>query len=160
MVILYLRRTHDAHRVVQRLALGRGDAEDMIALLQSIQNTAKLREMFCDYIAADHQENIIAGPTLQLVLERLTNLSDLEHLIVSAFDQERVIRQLSAEEQRIADELARLEQGVTVLNSLDSSKKVIKKKTQTRKGAPIETMEIMKRKYNLTPFLFSTALSR
>ncbi|KAK7205898.1 muts domain V [Myxozyma melibiosi] len=145
MVILYLKRTHDANRVVQRLALGRGDAEDMIALLQSIQQTAKLRELLADYVLNKTEENEIAGPTFQQIVDRLADLSDLERLIVNAFDQELVFQRLTAEEQRLADEMARLEQGVADLNEVGEIKKPSKKKPQTRKGAPIEMMEIMKR---------------
>ncbi|KAK9363388.1 muts domain V-domain-containing protein [Lipomyces starkeyi] len=145
MVVLYLKRTHDSNRVVQKLTLGRGDAEDMLGLLQSIQNTARLRSLLEEYLQTKATENPSASESLPLLLERLIDLSDLEQLISSAFDHDMVIRHLSAEEKQEAETLMYLE-SKNGLDSLSSMQKAPKKKPQTRKGAPIETMEIMKRK--------------
>ncbi|KAK9355997.1 muts domain V-domain-containing protein [Lipomyces doorenjongii] len=149
MVVLYLKRTHDSNRVVQKLTLGRGDAEDMLGLLQSIQNTARLRSLLDEYLQTQAVENPSASESLPLLLERLIDLSDLEDLISSAFDHDMVIRHLSAEEKQEAESLMHLE-SKNGFDRLISTQKAPKKKPQTRKGAPIETMEIMKRNASRT----------
>ncbi|KAK9450717.1 muts domain V-domain-containing protein [Limtongia smithiae] len=145
MVILYLKRTHDSHRIVQKLALNRGTAEDMIALLQSIQNTSKIRQVFEDYISDNSGERSPQTiSTLQIILDRLVDLTNLEELILKTFDQEMVIRHLSKEEQRQADALAAMERSIG-LKDIELRPQSPKSKQQTRKGAPIDTIEIMKR---------------
>ncbi|KAK9247081.1 muts domain V-domain-containing protein [Lipomyces tetrasporus] len=149
MVILYLKRTHDTNRVLQRLSLGRGDAEDMLGLLQSIKNTARLRAMLEEHVQTNAAENSSASKGLGVLLGRLTDLSDLEELISGAFDQDMVIRHLSAEEKREAETLMYME-AKDGLGSVLPIEKAPKRKPQTRKGAPIETMEIMKRNASRT----------
>ncbi|KAK9478876.1 muts domain V-domain-containing protein [Lipomyces japonicus] len=142
-VVFRLKNNHDAHRVVQKLILGRGDAEDMISLLQSIQATSLLRDMFLDYIKNENHPSSVAQSSLKIILQRLQDLSKLEQLIAKTFDQEKVIRRLTADEQSQAEQIMALE-GVA------STGKVAKPKSQTRKGAPIETIDIMKRNASRT----------
>ncbi|KAK9325030.1 muts domain V-domain-containing protein [Lipomyces orientalis] len=149
MVILYLKRTHDTNRVLQRLSLGRGDAEDMLGLLQSIKNTARLGTMLEEHVHTNAAENSSASKGLGVLLERLTDLSDLEKLISGAFDQDMIIRRLSTEEKREAETLMYME-AKDGLDSMFPIEKSPKRKPQTRKGAPIETMEIMKRNASRT----------
>ncbi|KAK9465278.1 muts domain V-domain-containing protein [Lipomyces arxii] len=159
MVVLYLKRTHDSHRAVQKLALGRGDAEDMIALLQSIQSTAKLRTMFENYLETTAEENSVARQSLKLIIDRLVDLNELEKLISDTFDQEIVLRRLSEVEKQEAETLMYMEAN-NGLNSTPPVRKPPKKKTQTRKGAPIETIEIMKRNASRTLLRLHNSLER
>ncbi|KAK9240625.1 muts domain V-domain-containing protein [Lipomyces kononenkoae] len=149
MVILYLKRTHDSSRAVQKLTLGRGNADDMLGLLQSIEYTAKLRTLIEGYLQSTAIEDPSVSESLRVLLERIIDLSDMERLISNAFDRDLVIRHLTAEEKKEAESLMYLE-AKNDIDSFNSIVKAPKKKPQTRKGAPIETMEIMKRNASRT----------
>ncbi|KAK9369938.1 muts domain V-domain-containing protein [Lipomyces kononenkoae] len=149
MVILYLKRTHDSSRAVQKLTLGRGNADDMLGLLQSIQYTAKLRTLVEEYLHSKVTEDRSVSESLRVLQERLIDLSDLEKLISDAFDRDMVIRHLTGEEKKEAESLMYLE-AKNDMDNFSSIGKAPKKKPPTRKGAPIETMEIMKRNASRT----------
>ncbi|KAK9464096.1 muts domain V-domain-containing protein [Lipomyces oligophaga] len=124
----FLRMTHDSHRVSQRIALGRGEAEDMISLLQSIQNTEKLRLLLSAY-AESRRDNVKVVGAISGLIQKLVDLSLLEKSIAKTFDQDVVIRRI-------------IEQSRSNMEDLEQGD--VKKKSLIRREAPVETMEIMK----------------
>ncbi|KAK2782923.1 DNA mismatch repair ATPase msh1 [Emmonsiellopsis sp. PD_33] len=107
-IILLLKRSYDAQRLVQKFSLGRGDADDLICLSKAIQASREIKVVLLDNIdkhlnEAPPQSNSDVSTTLQSMLDRLhlDGPEDLSRRILAAIDEEGLLQK-----QRIEDDVA------------------------------------------------------
>ncbi|KAK9453827.1 muts domain V-domain-containing protein [Dipodascopsis uninucleata] len=135
----HLKNMHDLHRVVQKFALARGDAEDIISLQQSLESVSSLRRILRKYLTKFSDSVTPEIGSLKRIENRLVDLGDLEILIVSTFDQDQIIAKITQDQERQAQEVIEIEDGNPII------KKSKRKQSTVRKGAPIDSIDIIKR---------------
>ena len=114
-----LRRTYDSQRIVQKFSMGRGDAEDLISLLRTIEATVEVASIIENYVAiAGSADKVIANrsssPSSLTELCRRISLEDprkLARRISDAIDEEGLMQSHRVEEGQDAETIA-LAQGV------------------------------------------------
>ncbi|KAL8862876.1 MAG: hypothetical protein Q9178_000818 [Gyalolechia marmorata] len=101
-----LRRSSDCQRLVQRFSLGRGDADDLISLLRTIETTDSIAAIL--QRATPSKSPVKSGFEATCPLQRLScrfSLDDpraLAHRISSAIDEEGLLRNHRKEETESA----------------------------------------------------------
>ncbi|KAA8892867.1 muts domain V-domain-containing protein [Sphaerosporella brunnea] len=81
-IIALLKRTHDSQRIVQKISMGRGDADDMVALAQTIVVTEELLERL-----TNTNKKIFRS-----IISRISCPSELADKILNAIDEEGLMR--------------------------------------------------------------------
>lgn len=101
-IIAHLRKLFDMHRIAQKFALGRGDAEDLLCLANTFSRIQEIVQLLDPY----SQSNDARGRALQNLLSRL-DLEGPEHMsdqIRRSIDEQGVVSWLTrAEEEAAAD---------------------------------------------------------
>ncbi|EXJ80673.1 hypothetical protein A1O3_06957 [Capronia epimyces CBS 606.96] len=146
-LIFRLRRTYDVQRIVQKFALNKGDADDMLSLASAISETIATRDLLQSALTSsggilDH--DLEFGLNVKHPLERLLQRFDLDgpsHLqarIASAIDEEGLLQKHRLEEDEAAsmaalahdvvlhsapEELQSLPKAVRSSNKADEQKK-------------------------------------
>lgn len=116
-----LRRTYDSQRIVQKFSMGRGDAEDLISLLRTIEATLEVASILEKYVsilesADSSKENVHVSPkSLDELCRRLSldGPRKLARRISDAIDEEGLRDSHRVEESRDAEVIA-LSQGVSL----------------------------------------------
>ena len=105
-----LRRTHDSQRLVQKFSLGRGDADDLLALLRTIEATTELAASLehRQVAESEHHNGIMPGRrfhALRLLVGRLSldKPTALATSIAAAIDEEGLSQSHRVEEVESAD---------------------------------------------------------
>lgn len=109
-LIFRLRRTYDVQRIVQKFALNKGDADDMLSLATAITETVATRDLL---VSSFQSENVAADDNLDVAgqnepLRRLLQRFDLEgpgelqSRISSAIDEEGLQQKHRLEEDEAA----------------------------------------------------------
>lgn len=114
-----LRRTYDSQRIVQKFSMGRGDAEDLVSLLRTIEATVEIASILEKRVpvaksAHNSIENGPSSPNAFRELCRRISLEDpktLARLISDAIDEEGLLQSQRVEESQDAETVA-LAQGV------------------------------------------------
>ena len=114
-----LRRTYDSQRIVQKFSMGRGDAEDLVSLLRTIEATVELADLLEKRVsgaksAGNSIENEPSSPNAFIELCRRISLEDpktLARRIGDAIDEEGLMQSHRVEESQDAETVA-LAQGV------------------------------------------------
>jgi DNA mismatch repair ATPase MutS len=81
-IVAFLKRTHDSQRIVQRISMGRGDAEDMVALAKTIVVTNEILERLRE---ANHK---VFAP----IIARVCSPTELAERLLNAIDEEGLMR--------------------------------------------------------------------
>lgn len=99
-VLKTLRRTHDSQRILQKFSLGRGDAEDLLALARTIRCTDTLAEALT--VASSSRKRGVKKAFKQLIV-KLQSPGDLAQRIENAIDEEGLYIQLREENEQAAE---------------------------------------------------------
>lgn len=111
-VTALLRRTHDSQRLVQKFSLGRGDADDLLCLLRTIEATVELAD------SLEHMEMVVSGSNdttaggglhaLKTLSSRLSidRPKNLATSIAAAIDEEGLMQSHRTEEGDSAEIVA------------------------------------------------------
>lgn len=146
-----LRRTYDVQRIVQKFALNKGDADDMLSLASAVSETVAAHDLLqlevtrVNEPAAATLEHINAIPhPLQKLLQRfdLQGPVELQTLIASAIDEEGLQQKRQIEEDEAASVAAMahdvvLQEAPEELNSLPKAIRT-RNKTDDQKRDEIE----------------------
>lgn len=92
-IILLLRRSHDSQRLVQKFALGRGDADDLLGLASTIHATQDIVTLLQEAPASSDPS--LSSDCLNSLTSRisLTEPMKLAHRIKEAIDEEGIFQQ-------------------------------------------------------------------
>ncbi|KAJ4516493.1 MutS protein 1 [Exophiala dermatitidis] len=110
-LIFRLKRTFDVQRIVQKFALNKGDADDMLSLASAVSETIATRELLQSAMAESNDvasNEIAAGRYSDHPLQRLLNRFDLDGpsrlqaRIASAIDEEGLMQKHRLEEDEAA----------------------------------------------------------
>ncbi|EXJ90250.1 hypothetical protein A1O1_03349 [Capronia coronata CBS 617.96] len=110
-LIFRLRRTYDVQRIVQKFALNKGDADDILSLASAITETVATRDLLRAVVTLSSNasgHNSESGTSWEHPLERLLQRFDLEgpsHLrdrVASAIDEEGLLQKHRLEEDEAA----------------------------------------------------------
>lgn len=120
-VILLLRRTSDTLRLLQRFSIGRGDADDLLALAKTIEVVNQVSAIIQDRLKQEHGEPGKSN-SLRAVLDRLEveEPSRLATRILKAIDEEGLSQQHEAEQAEAAG-FAQLTEQTLALEEGDSN---------------------------------------
>ncbi|KAK9474898.1 DNA mismatch repair protein MutS [Dipodascopsis tothii] len=136
-VVDLLASAGDSQRVLQRFALSRGEAEDMLALARTIEATRRLTERLATFCrAARAAGDAPAGVAeLERLLGEVTDQTRVHAKITRTLDEDVLVRRAYEEDCAHADEVARdreiAEDGLVRRRTLPTKKSL-------RLGAPIE----------------------
>ncbi|KAF6815945.1 DNA mismatch repair protein [Colletotrichum sojae] len=114
-VILFLRRSHDSQRLVQKFALGRGDPDDLVALANTIQATSGIKKLLTGTRDAS---GCLAQMTARLDLRKPMNLA---RRIQEAIDEEGIIHQHEIEESEEGQMMALAKEIVAIEGTQDDA---------------------------------------
>lgn len=114
-----LRRTYDSQRLVQKFSMGRGDAEDLVSLLRTIEATNEVASVLKNHVShleangISAKNQVISAETLAKLCRRLSldGPSKLAFRINEAIDEEGLMQSHRIEESNTAEMVA-LAQGV------------------------------------------------
>ncbi|KIV84320.1 hypothetical protein PV11_00107 [Exophiala sideris] len=127
-VIFRLRRTYDVQRIVQKFALNKGDADDMLSLATAISETVSTRDLL--------QSSVCTGdsPLRRLLLRfDLEGPVELQTSIFSAIDEEGLQQKHRLEEDEAAS-VAALAHDVVLQSApeeLDSLPKAVRSRSKS-----------------------------
>lgn len=152
-VIQLLKRSYDAQRLVQKFALGKGDADDLICLSRAIEASKGVRQVLTDYarqLRTSDAKSSLASMISRLHLDGPIALAER---ILAAIDEEGLLQQQRIEDSTAA-EAASLAQEVALSEGTPSELEALPKKVRAKssgrtaavdtESGPIETW-IMRR---------------
>ena len=110
-IVTLLRRSFDSQRLVQKFSMGRGDADDLISLLKTIEATNGIAEILKRHMLSSHKSpsSSIDGRDPLLSLHNLFCRLSLEGpnalaaLIISSIDEDALMERHHDEENENAD---------------------------------------------------------
>lgn len=104
-VILLLRRSHDSQRLVQKFALGRGDADDLLGLASTIHATEEIVNTLNEASKShkDASSNCLLSLTARISLQEPLKLAKR---IKDAIDEEGVVHQHQAADSEASQIMA------------------------------------------------------
>lgn len=105
-IVILLRRTHDSQRIVQKFALGRGDAEDLVALASTIKASEDIVTSLTEAEASS--DDPLSGHCLDHLTGRMQLAEPLRlaRRIKEAIDEEGIIEQHRAEDSEASQMMA------------------------------------------------------
>lgn len=86
-IAILLKRCHDSHRLLQKFAFGRGDPDDMLALVSTVHAT---QELVATLVQDSSEEDCIRNMAARINLE---GPSELAKRIQEAIDEEGIVQQ-------------------------------------------------------------------
>ena len=106
-----LRRSYDSQRLVQKFSLGRGDADDLVSLLRTIEATNGIAAALEKHASrwtgcpADEVDSEALGPSLQSLRGRLSldRPNVLAKLIASSIDEDNLVESHRIQETETTD---------------------------------------------------------
>lgn len=148
-LVFRLGRTYDVQRLVQKFALNKGDADDMLSLGRAISETAAAHDVLQSAITSSNRSTDDPAPGVQeshplKILLRQFNLqgpATLEDRISHSIDEEGLLRQHRLEEDEAANVAALAQEVVleTAPEELESLPKAIRSRTKSNEDIDGET---------------------
>lgn len=107
-ITLLLRRSHDSQRLVQKFALGRGDADDLLDLASTIKATEDIVSLLLGAFSHNDAESTTDKDCLKTMTERIKLDSPLKlaQRIRSAIDEEGIVQQHQLDDNEAGDMIA------------------------------------------------------
>lgn len=156
-----LSRTYDSQRLVQKFSMGRGEADDLISLLRTIEATNELASILENHIStlkpdaeAINSRTVTAQP-LQNLRSRLSldGPNTLARRIAAAIDEDGLMQSHRFEENSSA-EMVSLAQGILLeegsVDDKEAMSRIMSTKTASKKSTeqePEEETWIMRKRY-------------
>jgi len=105
-LVVLLRRSHDSQRLVQKFALGRGDADDLLALASTIRATEGIVDLLKQAVAAYTEQP--GEDCIDALISRidLSKPSKLAQRIRDAIDEEGIVHQHEVEDSETSQIMA------------------------------------------------------
>jgi DNA mismatch repair ATPase MutS len=132
-----LQRTFDVQRIVQKFALNKGDADDMLSLATAISETVATNDLLQKGVSTSQlndESDILGLDALRKLLTRfeLSGPQELQARISAAIDEEGLMQKHRLEEDEAAEVAAMAHELVlqTAPEELDSLPKAIRSKTK------------------------------
>lgn len=139
-ITLLLRRSHDSQKLVQKFALGRGDADDLLDLASTIRATEDIVGMLKDVSspageAAGLAEQSAERACLKAMVARidLTSPAKLAKKIREAIDEYGIVQQHQIENDEAGDLIALAQEVVQAEGSTEDAAAVLPKATANKK---------------------------
>ncbi|MCJ1270814.1 DNA mismatch repair ATPase msh1 [Lobaria immixta] len=148
----FLGRTYDSQRLVQKFSMGRGEADDLISLLRTIEATNELASTLEKHIStlkpdAETVENSkVTALPLQTLSSRLSldGPNALAHRITAAIDEDGLMQSHRFEENSSA-EMVSLAQGILLdegsVDDKEAMSRIMSTKTASKKSMEQESEE-------------------
>lgn len=138
-VTLLLRKSHDSQKLVQKFALGRGDADELLDLTSTIRATEDIVGMLTD--ASSACEADLAGSELtclKAMVERidLASPAKLAKKIREAIDEDGIVQQHQIEDDEAGDMIALAQEIVQSEGSTEDSSVLPKSVAANKKQQP------------------------
>ncbi|KAI1810763.1 muts domain V [Poronia punctata] len=139
-ITLLLRRSHDSQRLVQKFAFGRGDADDLIALANTIRAAQDIYELLANNAAAaaadvdGKSENCFVGLISRM---RLDEPSELADRIRKSIDEEGLMQQHQKEDDE-ANQVLSLAENIVAAEGTEEDAAVLPKGSKKRKPVSIK----------------------
>ncbi|KAI3401631.1 hypothetical protein diail_10232, partial [Diaporthe ilicicola] len=133
-ITLLLRRSHDSQRLVQKFALGRGDADDLLDLASTIKATEDIMSMLLGAVSTANVETTAAKEALEDMTDRidLDSPRKLARRIREAIDEEGIVQQHQIEDSETGNMIALAQEIVDNEGSAEDSS-VLPKSAKKRK---------------------------
>lgn len=137
-ITLLLRRSHDSQRLVQKFALGRGDADDLLDLASTIKATEDIVTMLMAAIPTDSVESTAEKDCLKAMTERINLDSPLKlaRRIREAIDEEGIVQQHQIDDSEAGNMIALAQEIVDSEGSAEDSS-LLPKSAKKRKPPSI-----------------------
>ncbi|TAQ89802.1 hypothetical protein B7494_g1898 [Chlorociboria aeruginascens] len=129
-VVILLRRTHDSHRLLQKFAFGRGDADDLLALASTIHAT---RDLVNTLNEAETMEICVRSMISRIHLDGPKSLASR---IKGAIDEEGLVQQHRIEEGQ-AGEMQALAQVIVSSEGSKEDSNILPKGNRKKKTTSI-----------------------
>lgn len=168
-----LGRTYDSQRLVQRFSMGRGEVDELISLLRTIEATNELASTLQKHTSI-LQPDSEAVDTSTVTAEPLQNLSSrlsldgpnaLARRIAEAIDEEGLMQSQRNEENN-DEEMVTLAQGVLLdegsVDDKEAMSRIMSTKTASKKSTEQDSEEetwIMRKRYTLHVCLMFSRLT-
>lgn len=138
-ITLLLRRSHDSQRLVQKFALGRGDADDLLDLASTIKATEDIISMLLGAVSTTDVESTAAKESLKDMTERidLESPRKLARRIREAIDEEGIVQQHQIEDSEAGNMIALAQEIVDNEGSAEDSS-LLPKSAKKRKPASLQ----------------------
>ncbi|KAJ6785001.1 hypothetical protein PWT90_03686 [Aphanocladium album] len=133
LIITLLRRSHDSQRLVQKFALGRGDADDLLGLSNTIQATADIVSLL-QQAADDPSSGCLVAPTKRMDLREPLVLA---RRITEAIDEDGIFLQHETADSAASQMMALAEGVVAAEGSVEDAPSLPK----SRKKRPMSIKE-------------------
>ncbi|KAI2785880.1 MutS protein [Penicillium oxalicum] len=130
-VVQLLKRNYDAQRLVQKFALGKGDADDLICLSRAIEAAREVKTLLSRYANLCLESAKIASLSSMLSRLHLDGPTALADRITAAIDEEGLLQQQRIQENTAA-EAARLAQEVALHEGTPAEVDELPKKVRAR----------------------------
>ncbi|KAL2694133.1 hypothetical protein Neosp_000703 [[Neocosmospora] mangrovei] len=117
-VVLLLRRSYDSQRLVQKFTLGRGDADDLLGLANTIHATRDIVALLDRALTSDSNPDCFASLTARISLPQPLKLA---RRIKEAIDEEGVVQQHEAQDSEASQMIALAENIVNSEGSQDDA---------------------------------------
>ena len=128
---LFLRRSHDSHRLLQKFAFGRGDPDDLLGLASTVYAT---QDLVATLTQDEHGEECIQAMVARI---KLDGPSALASRIKEAIDEEGVEQQHRLEDSEAGEMQALAEAVVSAEGSREDSN-ILPKSTRKKKPTSIK----------------------
>ncbi|KUI53974.1 hypothetical protein VP1G_01477 [Cytospora mali] len=122
-ITLLLRRSYDSQRLVQKFALGRGDADDLLDLASTIKATEDIVTMLMGAFPTDDVESTAETDCLKAMTQRINLDSPLKlaRRIREAIDEEGIVQQHQIDDSEASDMVALAQEIVETEGSTEDS---------------------------------------
>jgi DNA mismatch repair ATPase MutS len=139
-VIQLLKRSYDAQRLVQKFALGKGDADDLVCLSRAIEASKEVRQVLTDHARQLRGSDAKQSLTSMISRLHLDGPIALAERILAAIDEEGLLQQQRIEDSTAA-EAARLAQEVALNEGTPSELESLPKKVRAKSSERTATLD-------------------
>ncbi|PGG98963.1 hypothetical protein AJ79_08738 [Helicocarpus griseus UAMH5409] len=144
-IILFLKRSYDAQRLVQKFSLGRGDPDDLICLSKAIQASQEIKSILLQNIdqisnqPPESEQNVTRSLCSMVDRLNLDGPEALSQRILAAIDEEGLLQKQRIEDDAAADAAALAQEVMLNEGSSEELETMPKKVKSQRAAKPKET---------------------
>lgn len=104
-MVRLLQKSHDSQRIVQKFSLGRGDADDLIALARTIEVTRGILKLLSNSQTYNNKADSTSShrESMEALLQKLNIPSSLAKRITESIDEEGLMQRQRMEESEKAE---------------------------------------------------------
>ncbi|KUJ22245.1 muts domain V [Mollisia scopiformis] len=132
-LLILLKRSHDSHRLLQKFAFGRGDADDLLALTSAVFAT---RDLVSTLQQSNSEESCVQNMISRINLE---GPIDLANSVREAIDEDGLVQQHRMEDSQ-AGEMQALTQEVVTSEGSSEDWNVLPKSARKKKPASLKEL--------------------